>query len=171
MPLKLRRNVTIMSLCYFEVCNIDKLDQEVSVNLTQSKTLSQYSSDWHVNTTYLINVTVMWGKILPSLRHCLSIPPAGMFFSCSSSAKLVELANTSTSVRFMILCRMDTACSMLRPWVGSRISTSPCKGPKSNFNLVFRTLTDIKYVPHCMPFIEVNTNAHIWGCSSGQQGK
>lgn len=59
MPLKLRRNVTIMSLCYFEVCNIDKLDQEVSVNLTQSKTLSQYSSDWHVNTTYLINVTVM----------------------------------------------------------------------------------------------------------------
>ena len=34
--------------------------------------------------------------------------------------------NTSISVIFMMRWRMDTACSILRPWVGSNISTSPC---------------------------------------------
>ena len=64
---------------------------------------------------------------LPSLRHCLRIPPLDMFFSCSSSLKLILLANTSISVIFISRCRNDTACSIERPWLGSSISTSPYK--------------------------------------------
>lgn len=94
--------------------------------------------EWLLGKNYPLNTRTYMAKILPAkldfhlesislpnLRHCLRIPPVGIFFSCSSSAKLVELANTSISVIFITRFSIDTACSIDKPCVGSSISTSP----------------------------------------------
>ena len=71
-------------------------------------------------------------------RHWRRTPPVAMFFSDSSSERLMEEANTSRSAMAARRCRKLTATSTGSPCVGSTISNSLCaeaKKEKKNFYL------------------------------------
>ncbi len=55
------------------------------------------------------------------------MPPAAMFFSDSSSERLMDEAKTSRSAMEPSRCRKLTATSTGRPCVGSTMSSSLCQ--------------------------------------------
>jgi hypothetical protein len=57
-------------------------------------------------------------------RHCLKIPPLGIFFSCSSSTKLEEYARINKSAKLITRFNIFSALNGDKPSVFSKISIS-----------------------------------------------
>jgi hypothetical protein len=62
--------------------------------------------------------------LLLKRRHCLIIPPFGIFFSCSSSAKLELFANINKSAKLITRFNIFNALNADKPSVFSNISIS-----------------------------------------------
>lgn len=95
----------------------------------------------HYHSFEILKCGNLWERNLwrrTSLKHCRKIPPLDIFFSDSSSPKLRELANISTSAMLTSLWRKETATSIGMPWVGSITSSSLCKRNHHNWSTNIR---------------------------------